>query len=250
MSGNVLDTVAPAASGVGASGAALPAGWQAALGVEGAGTLGSGGSTLGALAGPAASAASAATKGSALSRILDGSATAADYLSVGGAALPGILGAVTSSKQADNLKALADEYKGFGAPSRARYEASFQPGFTMESDPGYKDALDMNAKTTLHALSVNGNPAGSPNAWEQTQKDLYDKTEYPALQAYRNTNSVAGGLASGASAAPNLATQAIQQQGTTMADLGGAARDVFAPTSTIDDLVKKLKGNNSIFAVQ
>lgn len=202
------------------------------------------------VASAAGTTASAAAKGSAISRILDGTATTADYLSVGGAALPGVLGAITSSQQASKLSDLAQQYSNYGAPSRARYEASFQPGFTMASDPGYQDALDSAGKTTLHSLSVNGNPAGSPNAWAASQKDLYDKTAYPALQAYRNTNSVGGGLASGASAAPDLATKAIAQTGTTMADLGGAAKDVFAPTTTVDDLLKKLKGAGNIFAVQ
>lgn len=197
----------------------------------------------------ATTSATTAAKSGAISRILDGTATAADYLSVGAAALPGVLGAITSSQQASKLSDLAQQYSNYGAPSRARYEASFQPGFTMASDPGYQDALDSAGKTTLHALSVNGNPAGSPNAWAASQKDLYDKTAYPALQAYRNTNSVGGGLASGASAAPDLATKAIAQTGTTMADLGGAAKDVFAPTTTVDDLLKKLKGSGNIFAV-
>lgn len=251
----------------------------------------------------------------ALSRILDGTATASDYLSVGGAALPGVLGAISSSNQTSKLSDLANQQrqdeqaryadtvardnaryatatqredaaigrqqsqiaadKAVVAPSQARYESTFQPGFTMANDPGYTDALDQSSKATLHALSVNGNPAGSPNAWSQSLTDNYQKTAYPALQAYRNANATTGGFSSagsgaatipgigtnlpagatagsgiGTQAGSNTATAAIGQSGTTMADLGGAARDVLAPTTTIDDLLKKLKGAGNIFAVQ
>lgn len=239
---NVLDTVAPSASGVGASGITLPPAWQQALGVEGSTQLSS------VLSGASGMAAKTAAQ-SAISRIVSGQGTAEDYLSVGLKALPGVVGALTSNSQANSLKALSDQYSGYGAPSRSRYEASFQPGFTMENDPGYKDALDQSAKATLHALSVNGNPAGSPNAWSQSLTDNYQKTAYPALQQYRNTNASAGGLQSGAAAAPGLATTAINQNGQTAANLGGAFRDATSESSSLADLLKKIKGASDIFAV-
>lgn len=206
--------------------------------------LGGAGSAVGAAAG-------AAAKGSALSRILDGSATAADYLSVGGAAAPGLLGALASSNASSKLSDLATQYTNFGAPSRARYEASYAPGFSIASDPGYQDSLDQAAKAENHALSVNGNPAGSPNAQAQTLLDLQQKTAYPALQAYRNTNASSGGLATGAAAAPGLATSAINQNSTTLGDIGGAISAATNQNPTLADLLKKLGGGSSnIFAVQ
>lgn len=247
---STLDAVAPAASGVGASGAALPAAWQSALGVEGASSLAAlNPGMLDKVRAAVTNPSTAATAGSALSRILKGEGALEDYLSLGLKALPGVLGAIGSSSQASSLKDLADKYAGYGAPSRDRFEASFQPGFSMASDPGYQDALDQSSKATLHSLSVNGNPAGSPNAWAQSLQDNYQKTAYPALQAYRSTNAAAGGLGTAAAAAPGLATSAIGANGQTMANLGGAFRDVTSDTSTLADLMKKLKGASDIFSL-
>lgn len=319
--GGTAGTLGPGASGapstLGAGGAFDMGGSQGVFDSSGNPLYNpsAGASTLGGLGGAATTAASGASKATALSRILDGTATAADYLSVGGAALPGVIGAISSSNQTSKLSELANQQrqdeqaryadtvardnaryatatqredaaigrqqsqiaadKAVVAPSQARYESTFQPGFTMANDPGYTDALDQSSKATLHALSVNGNPAGSPNAWSTSLKDNYEKTAYPALQAYRNANATTGGFSSagsgattipgigtnlpagatagsgiGTQAGSNTATAAIGQSGTTMADLGGAARDVLAPTTTIDDLLKKLKGAGNIFAVQ
>ena len=60
----------------------------------------------------------------AISRILNGTATAADWLSVGVQATPALLGAYASGEQADSLAALVDKYAGYGASSRARFEES------------------------------------------------------------------------------------------------------------------------------
>ncbi len=240
-----------------------------------------------------------------------------DVIKALGAAAPGVLGALSSARQTSQLSDLAKQQmaaeqaryadtvardnaryatatqredaaigrqqsqiaadKAVVAPSQARYESTFQPGFTMANDPGYQDALDQSSKATLHALSVNGNPAGSPNAWAQSLTDNYQKTAYPALQAYRSTNANTGGYGSagaGAATIPSLATnipagatagsgvgynagsstaaQAIGQSGTTFADLGGAVNNVVNPSPTIADLLKKLGTGNSgnIFAVQ
>ena len=103
--------------------------------------------------------------------------------------------------------------KGVVAPSQARYEGSFKPGFSMESDPGYMDALNQSSKATLHGLSVNGNPAGSPNAWQATLKDVYEKTAYPALKDYRATNAAtgySGPFATGAATVPGIGTNLTQ----------------------------------------
>ena len=263
--------------------------------------------------GPGASAAT----GTALSRLLDGTATSDDWLKLGGTALSGGLGAFAANQQSKTLAELAREQRGaekaryddlvrreseryadlkaredvaigkrdaaiqfgreVGAPSRARYEGSYAPGFSMESDPGYKDALDQTAKATLHGLSVNGNPAGSPNAWATTLKDLYEKTAYPALQTYRSNNAATGGFGSYAgegATVPGLGTSlpgstAVGATGgsqagfdtraaSTGADanvwnaLGTAAGDVFAPKRQLSlaDIAKMFSGGgNSIFTV-
>lgn len=155
--------------------------------------------------------------------------------------------------------------QGIIAPSQQRFEGSFQPGFTLSNDPGFMDALNQSSKATLHGLSVNGNPAGSPNAWAQSLSDNYSKMAYPALKDYRATNYNAGftgPFATGAAAIPPInttvpMTTAIGDTSGSQAGgpakaaslvagsnifntLGSTAADIFSPKQTLswNDLVK------------
>lgn len=148
-----------------------------------------------------------------------------------GKVIAGILGAYGSDQMAKEYRATADKYMAMGAPSRDRYEASFAPGFTMMNDPGYKDALDSVGKESAAAMSMHGNPADSPNAWKQTQLDVYNKVAYPALQGYRQTNASAGGLASFASAVPAADTAATGAQQNIWNAGGSIASNLFSPPS-------------------
>lgn len=155
--------------------------------------------------------------------------------------LPAAFGAIGSKQQADAYKDLADKYMAIGAPSRARYEGSFAPGFTMENDPGYKDALDQSAKATLHGLSVTGNPAGSPNAWSSSLSDLYQKTAYPALKDYRTTNAGAGGMTTLTAAAPAAANSGINADANIYNAVGAGAADIFNPKPSLAEIFKQLR---------
>ena len=249
--------------------------------------------------------AGAGAAGSALSRILDGTATTADWTSLAGTVGSTGLGLLGAREQAKTLKELAEKQmaaeqgryveqrdinqtryaeaqrlaaeatargveaqafgRSVGAPSRGRYEGSFAPGFSMESDPGYTDALNQSAKATLHGLSTGGNPAGSPNAWAASLSDLYGKTAYPALQQYRSNNAATGGFGSfaevgarapGYTAAgtgnsagfgnPNAGAQTdIAAAGATnsmFGGLGAGLADLTTPRNTLAELLKQLKG--------
>jgi len=255
-------TAAPAAAGaapvvsdvVGAG--ALPAsglgslqGADLAAAIESAGApaasidlgLGAAGAGAGAVsnAGSAVTPSGATQGNSAISKILGGTATPADYLSVAGSALPGVLGALASGQQSSAQQDVANQYLSLSAPSRARFEASFAPGFSMTSDPGYQDALDQVTKAMLHKLSVTGNPAGSPNALQQILHDVNAQFAYPALQQYRQLNAGQGGIIPLTSAAPQFANAAIGSQGNVYNALGGAAADIFNPPSSLDKLMKQ-----------
>ena len=169
-------------------------------------------------------------------------AAALRYLmsTAGGLAAAG-LGAYGANKQANSLEALNQRYMNMGAPSRARYEASYQPGFTMANDPGYTDALNAASKATLHGLSVQGNPAGSPNAWNQTLSDVNAKFAYPALQNYRNQNAATGGIASFSAAAPAAATGAIGAQGNVYNAIGGGLNDIFNPPKSLAQQLAEMR---------
>ncbi len=164
-----------------------------------------------------------------------------DTKGIWGPAVGAGLGALGASQQSSAFSDLAKKYMTLGEPSRQRYEASFQPGFSMSSDPGYRDALDQTTKATLHGLSVQGNPADSPNAWTQTLSDVNSKFAYPALQNYRNMNANAGGIASLQTAAPGASNNAINSQAGVYNALGAGAADIFNPPKSLAQLLKEAR---------
>ncbi len=151
----------------------------------------------------------------------------------------GALDAYGINQRNQDLKEIADRSWAAGAPSRSRYEASYAPGFTMNNDPGYTDALNSAAKGNAYSLSKTfGNPADSPTAQAQNMQDLFAKTAYPALQNYRNTNAGAGALATLAGQANTLGTNAAQGDADLYKSLGTTASRVFNPQPSIFDWLK------------
>lgn len=168
----------------------------------------------------------------------------------GAGILPSALGALGSYEQTQAYKDQAAKLDAYGAPSRARYEATYAPGFTMANDPGYTDALNAASTASLHGLSVSGNPAGSPNAWATSMSDLYNKTAYPALQDYRKTNAGTGGLASLSAAAPGAAATAIGSQPNLYNAVGSGLNDIFgtnnnSTSTTLAQLYKMINSGGS-----
>lgn len=231
------------ATGAGAAGAAGSAGGYAmpAAVPESASTLADWGMTETSPGVWTQTASAAASGGTALSRLLKGDATTEDYLELLGRAAPGLLGAYGANKQANAYSDLGEKYLSIGAPSRARFESSFAPGFSMENEPGFKDALALTTKETLHQLSPGGNPVGSPNAWQQTLKDVNAKFAYPALNEYRRVNAGAGGLAALTSAAPGAESSAINANKGVYDALGAGAADIFSPPKSLSDLLRAIK---------
>lgn len=184
------------------------------------GTLGAAGATGG----------TATTAASALSKVLNGTATASDWAQLAGQALPGVLGAVGANQQSDKLSDLANQYMGFGAPSRSRYEASMSPGFDpYTSIAGYKSAVDDASNSQMRALSTQGNPFGNPGGLIEAQKKVVAGTALPATQNYQNQNAAAGGLSQLAGAAPGIAQQSIGSGSGAYSALGSAAANVLNP---------------------
>ena len=105
----------------------------------------------------------------------------------------------------------------------------------------YKDALDATTKSFLHKASISGNPADSPNAWQQTLKDVNSTFAFPALQEYRRLNAGSGGLAALTNAAPATAIGAINADANVFNSLGGAAADVFNPPRGLEDLLREFR---------
>jgi hypothetical protein len=162
-------------------------------------------------------------------------------LDVLGRFAPAAFGAYGANQQANAYRDLGEKYLAVGAPSRARFESSFAPGFSMENEAGYKDALAQTTKETLHRLSTNGSPVGSPNAWEATLQDVNSKFAFPALNEYRRVNAGAGGLAALTSAAPAADSSAINANKSVYDALGAGAADIFSPARSLSDLLREMK---------
>ena len=195
----------------------------------------------------AAAAAATAASNSAISRILAGTATADDWAKVAGQAMPGLIGAYASNQQTNALKSLADRYAEYGAPSRARYEASYAPGFDLyNSDPAYKGALDQTSDSLLRRLSATGgNPFGNPGGLIEANKQIVAGTALPQLNTYRNQNANTGGLGALAAAYPQTQNAATASGSNVWNALGGAASDVLNPKPQATSLADIYKLINS-----
>ena len=210
---------------VNASGQALPASGGAAA------TL-AGGSTAGGTFAPAAQGATAGAGGlgvtgttaagavgtTALSRILDGSGSTADYTSVLGNVGMAAYGADASDRQTDAYKELAEKYMAMGAPYRDELAAISTDPNKFYEGPAAQEGLE----AVLRRLSVNGNPAGSPYSQSLALGSLYDKygQERDRLAGF-------GGLTAYNSAAPGAAATAIGSTSNTYNALGAGAADLF-----------------------
>lgn len=261
--GGAQGLVAPA--GASWAGAALPAAVGAGGGV-GSFLGGTGGTTtlvnagIGSLASPSfldkikallpggSGSGSGVAEGTALSRLFDGSSSVADWAKIAGALGGSALGAYASNKQADALTELANKYMEFGAPSRARYEGSFAPGFDLAAtDPAYKGALDSTMDATLRRLSTQGNPFGSPGGLIEANKAIVSGTALPALNEYRRLNAGTGGLAALTSAAPAASSAAIGANTNVYNAIGSGIADITNPKTSFADLIKKY-GNGMALA--
>jgi hypothetical protein len=206
---------------------------------------GAGGSTSGAIGGASAGAGTAATAaggGTALSRIFGGNGGAADYAELLARFAPAAFGAYGANQQANAYRDLGEKYLAVGAPSRARFESSFAPGFTMENEAGYKDALAQTTKATLHGLSVNGNRSKFTKCvGSNALSDVNSKFAFPALNEYRRVNAGAGGLAALTSAAPAADSSAVNANKSVYDALGAGAADIFSPARSLSDLLREMK---------
>jgi hypothetical protein len=175
-----------------------------------------------------------------------------------GRAIPGLVGAFAANQQGDAISELGAkedarvrEFMAFGAPSRERYEASFQPGFDIAKMTGLQGAMDTAGDTLLRRLSVkSGNPYGDPGGLAEVQNYITGNVALPALQNYRTQNANTGGYsnfnttaASGGNTGPlNLA--GVNADAGVWNALGDRASNVFNPPSTLEQLLKQMKGNN------
>jgi hypothetical protein len=177
--------------------------------------------------------------GTALSRILGGNASAADWASVLGTGGATALGMYGANQQANAMQGMYNQFLGLGAPSRDRYEASFDPNFDISKMPGVQSALDTTNQSMLRQASIGGNPAGNPSVLAEINKYALGSVALPALQQYRNQNAATGGYGAFNSAAPSAGAGAISAGGNVYNAAGYGLGQITNPMPTLDQYFKK-----------
>lgn len=151
------------------------------------------------------------------------------------------LGAYASNEQSKSLTDLATKYQEFGAPSRARYEASMTPGFDPTSIPGYAGALDTASRGILARLSATGgNPFGNPGGLIEANKQIVSGTALPAINEYQRLNANTG-FGNSMNAAANIQTNAIGQDANMYNALGYGLNQITQPQNTYESLIRSLR---------
>lgn len=251
-------TGAGSTGAIGAAGAGLGlgyAGGAAAGGATGSATGGAaaaGGTALG-TAGTAAAAGAGGIGATTLGKIISGdvglgdladSATLGDLSRVLGTGLATAGSIAADTARTDAQKEMYNTYLGLGAPSRARYEASFAPGFDVNSIPGFTNALDTSAQAVTRKLSAAGgaNPFGNPGQLTEAMNYLSGNLALPALNTYRNQNAATGGFGAFSTAAPGVGAAAIDSGSAAYTDLARGASDIFNPPTDLARLLSKYQG--------
>jgi hypothetical protein len=177
-----------------------------------------------------------AAKKSALDRIMNGTGTAADYAKLAGAGIDAFGALNTFNRQNQLWDA--------GAASRDRFNAGMQPGFDINSIPGYKAALDTSSDAFTRSLSAKGgNPMGTGSAQAETQKYLMGTVGLPAWNNYQslNANVGFGGPTTGAANSSQNLTSALGQG---IGTLTQPSNDLASQLGNLSQLNEFLKKNN------
>ena len=210
----------------GLGGSALP--WMPAAGAAAglgpiAGAAGAG------AAGTAAGTAAASTLAQKAAQTFGGEPWMYD---AAGRAIPGLIGAYASNQQADALRGIYDSARADRAPFLAKANEWLTGGpEAFGAGPGMGS---LNA--TLRALSAtHGNPIGSPTA-------LGIATD-AGLRNWQNSLTGMANLGlGGEDTRAQLATNAVGADSNVFNALGAAAGNIFNPPSTLEQLLKQMKG--------
>lgn len=226
------------AGGTSGLGLATPASGAAPLvetGLGGGAGLAGGATGLGVLGNASATGTTAsntgigsAAAGTALSRILNGTATTADWVQILGTAGATGLGMFSANQQANTLERLAQE-------NRADRLPYLQASQGYLADPGSYLAGPGQAamKGTLARLSAtHGNPIGSPTAMAISNE--------AALRDWRDAVTGFGNMGlSGADTRANLGMAGARATGDIYSNLAGGISDIVNPRRSLADLARE-----------
>ncbi|MDO8682408.1 MAG: hypothetical protein Q7N50_02870 [Armatimonadota bacterium] len=179
---------------------------------------------------------------SAISRLLSGDASPSDYAQLAGTVGSTALGYLESERKADALSGVSDKYLALGAPYRGKLAASYAPGFSMEKEPGYTNAIDQTMNSYLRKASTGGNPFMNPGVSMEANKYVTAGTALPALQNYRSQLGSFGQLGTNVAGTADLS--GANNAGSGYGALGFGLGELTQPTtSTLEQLLKKYVGS-------
>lgn len=182
--------------------------------------------------------------GGAISRLLNGDASTQDWMKLLTSLGSTGLGLAGANAQTGALNDVYDKQMALGAPSRARFEGSFAPGFNLATgDPGFQQALATSGDVATRAAGAKyGNPAESPGAMAEIQKYILGSTYLPQLNTYRSQNLTGGQL--GTNTAGTAALGGAQASGGMYNALGSGLAQLTAPDNSLASLMKQLNDLN------
>jgi hypothetical protein len=161
--------------------------------------------------------------------------------------LQGLLGYIGAGQQSDAFQDVYNQQSAIGAPYRNLLQASYQPGFTMANEPGYKDALDLSTDSFLRAASAGrapgvsgGNPMDNPGAWAETMKYVNSSLALPQLNTYRGQLGQFGGMGLNTAGAASLG--GAQTAGGGLDAIGYGLGTIFNPQPNYADIFKQMGG--------
>lgn len=240
MGGSVLGDVS--SLGLGDFIGALPAGAGAGAVYNTAGSL-MDAAGLGATGGGASVPPGTTQATSAIGRLLNGTATADDWLKIGGTALSTVLGVESANDQTDAFTSLANKYLDLGAPARARLEQSYADPMSFLNGPDVQAITQQGSNAAARALSAQyGNPALQPSAWNELNK-INTNNQWNQLYNYRNQLAAQGGL--GVGPASSFDMNAAGTTGNAMNVVGAGIGALTNPQKSILDQMRELAGMNT-----
>jgi hypothetical protein len=153
-------------------------------------------------------------------------------------AAPAALGAFGAKEQMEGFERMQDKYLGLGKPYRDRLDASYKPGFSMMSEPGYADAIKQSSDSVLRGLSVkSGNPFDQPNSMTTALDHVTKSTALPALQNYRSQLGTFGQL--GVNTAGAAGVNAANASGGVFDAIGAGLNTALNPQTDFEKLMKQ-----------
>lgn len=155
-------------------------------------------------------------------------------------ALQGGLGYLGANQQQDAMQKLQDQWLGLGAPSRARFEGSFAPGFDLKE--GDAAVGQMWSDLERGASSRYGNPYASPTAQSEILGQVWNRGYLPQLNTYRSQNLTGGQL--GTNTAGTAGMAGAQNAGAGLNAIGYGLGTALTPDDPYKQGLAQLLGNN------